>query len=303
VFTNGKLESGQVIEVKFPFNERVISVFVKNGQRISKGDALARLDDTELKRKLQRLRDAFDRSVIDLDDKLIDYGYRLADSARVPVDIMKMAKVKSNYTTALRDLEDALFELEKTVVVAPEGGLVADVDVKEGSYAESSYLRCCKIIPNNGLMASFFLVEADLAMVQVGMPVSVSSYGLGTVSAKGYVHAINPLLNKDGMIAVQAMITSQDSRLLSGMDVKIKLENRLSGKIVVPKQAVLQKLDRKIVFTCVGNRAHWNYVETGLQNEELVVIERGLKEGQLVIVSNAELLTNEAKVTVENSGK
>jgi RND family efflux transporter MFP subunit len=299
ILTNGKLEAKQMVVIKFPFNERIRSINIKNGQRVRKSEILAELDKTALQRKWVRMKDAWERSIIALDDKLIDYGYRLADTAHVPVNILKMAKIKSNYMSSWLDLEDTRYEIEQASITAPVDGIIADMEAKPGNYADAYNYRFCSLISTGEMRVTFALLESDIVYLREGMNVLVSGYGGKNKMIKGHLYSINPLVDKDGMIKAQATVSISDNTYLSGMNVKVSVMNTIPAKLSVPKEAVIQKQNHKVVFTVENGTAKLNYVETGPDNEKSVIITSGLKSGQKVIVTNPELLTNGTNVVIE----
>lgn len=300
IFTNGKLESLETQVIKFPFNEKISRINVKNGQYVHKSQLMAELDKTAALRKLVRTKDAWERAVIALDDKLIDYGYRLADTARVPPGILKMAKIKSSYTTSWLDLEEVRYEVAQADITAPVDGVVSGLEAKTGSYAETYNMQFCTLISNSKMLVSFTLLESDIVYLKEGMAVTVNSYGGKNKILKGHLHAINPVVDKDGMIKVQAIVSvPADNGYLSGMNVKVCILNTIPAKISIPKEAIVQKQNGKVVYTFENGVAKLNYVETGPDNEKYIVINTGLKAGQQIIVSNPELLTNGAAVIVD----
>lgn len=300
IFTNGKLETREMQVIKFPFNEKINRINVKNGQHVHKSQLLAELDKTASQRKLVRMKDAWERAVIALDDKLIDYGYRLTDTARVPPGILKMAKIKSSYTTSWLDLEEIRYEVSRADIIAPVDGIVSGLDAKAGNYTEAYNMQFCTLISNSEMLVSFTLLESDIVYLKEGMAVTVNSYGGKNKTLKGRLHSINPVVDKDGMIKVQAIVSvPADNSYLSGMNVKVCILNTIHARISIPKEAIVQKQNGKVVYTVENGVAKLNYVETGPDNEKYIVINTGLKAGQQIIVSNPELLTNGAAVIVE----
>ena len=299
IVTNGKLEARTMISLKFPSNEKIMRITVKNGQIVHKNEVLAELDKVTLQRKLLRGKEAYERATIALDDKLIDHGYRLADSAKVPANLLKMAKIKSNYVSSWLDLEEIKQELEQSVIVAPVDGTIADMTAKPGNYPEVYSYKFATLVANSEMLVNFTLLESDISYIREGMSVVIHTYGEKTTTVNGRLYTINPLVDKDGLINAQAVVSNKNNILLSGMNVKVSIINKIPDKITIPKDAVLQKQDGKVVFIIENGVARWNYVETGPTNEKSVVITSGLKPGQKVITSNPELLTNGASISVE----
>jgi uncharacterized protein YaiI (UPF0178 family) len=70
-----------------------------------------------------------------------------------------------------------------------------------------------------------------------------------------------------------------------------------SENILVPREAIVMKSGKPVVFTYEDGIAKWNYVETGLDNGVDVEITSGLNDGSEVIITNNIQLAHEAQVS------
>jgi len=77
-------------------------------------------------------------------------------------------------------------------------------------------------------------------------------------------------------------------------------------RLLVPREAILTRDDRPLLFKVEDNRAKWLYVQLGESNDDLIEITKVLQGGPLapgdkVIVSDHLTLTHEAKVKVKKT--
>jgi multidrug efflux pump subunit AcrA (membrane-fusion protein) len=70
-------------------------------------------------------------------------------------------------------------------------------------------------------------------------------------------------------------------------------------RIVLPKEAVVIRVGRAVVFTAEDGRAKWNFITTGRDNGKEVEILDGLTEGKEVIITNNLQLAHDAPVSVQ----
>lgn len=294
IISNGIVYATNNADIKFPINENIQSITVKNGQLVSRGQVLAVLDNTELKSKLDRSKEAIDRARVELDDRLIDYGYRLKDSAKVPVEIMRMAMIKSGYNNARYDYKDAKTALNKTLILAPFTGKIANLEARVFNSSDS-FEKLCTLIDDSKMKVEFNVLETEYHFLSKGSVVEVSSFG-ETFLLKGLITEINPLIDENGMIKITATVNNSQDKLLDGMSVKVIIKKAVANKLYIPKEAVLQRQNRQVVFTYEEGKSKWNYVETGLENSKFVCINSGLTPDMMVIVSNNINLAHESKV-------
>ena len=115
--------------------------------------------------------------------------------------------------------------------------------------------------------------------------------------------AINPIVDAESKTtAVTVEIPNPEEKILPGMFAYAKLEAQIfNNKFLVPKDAVLIRDQRKLLFIIRDGLAKWCYVTTGLENEDHVEIldsTLGLKPGELVITEGNYTLVHDAKVKV-----
>ena len=99
--SNGKIVAGGMADLRFESSGIVAQIYVKNGDRVHKGQKLAELDKFRLKNKTAQSKDALEKAKLELQDVLIGQGYAADDTANVPDDIMQLARVKSALFLAL----------------------------------------------------------------------------------------------------------------------------------------------------------------------------------------------------------
>ncbi len=77
-----------------------------------------------------------------------------------------------------------------------------------------------------------------------------------------------------------------------------------SDRLLVPKDAILERQRRELILVLVDNITKWTYVETGLRNNEYVEIltaaEQGLHPGDLVAVSDHFTIAHDVPVKIVN---
>ena len=303
--SNGKVSALGQADLRFETSEVIARIYVKNGDRVHKGQNLAELDKFRLEQKLSQAEDALLKAELELKDVLIGQGYSSEDFSKVPVETMKLAKVKSGYEQSRSQYELVKRETEHATLVAPFDGIVANLFSKPYNLANTSEVFCT-VIDTRGMEADFTVLENELAFIKTGDKVMITPYAGGD-SFEGSVSEINPLVDSNGMVKVKAVVNGQ-GKLFSGMNVRVSVRRSLGQQLVIPKTAVVLRSGKQVVFTLQEGKAMWNYVHTGLENAtEYVVsdksqkgIEEGLLEGDTIIVTGNLNLAHEAAVKVSD---
>ena len=301
--SNGKISARGKADLRFETGEVIAHIYVKNGDRVQKGQKLADLDKFRLEQKLSQAEDALLKAELELKDVLIGQGYTPDDFSKVPEETMKLAKVKSGYEQSKSQYELTKRETEHATLVAPFDGIVANLFSKPYNLANTSE-AFCTVIDTRGMETDFTVLENELAFIKTGDKVMITPYA-GGGSYEGSVSEINPLVDANGMVKVKAAVNGQ-GKLFSGMNVRVSVKRSLGEQLVIPKTAVVLRSGKQVVFTLKEGKAMWNYVHTGLENAtEYVVsdksqggVEDVLLEGDTVIVTGNLNLAHETEVTI-----
>jgi len=84
------------------------------------------------------------------------------------------------------------------------------------------------------------------------------------------------------------------------MNVNIYMQRPLGLQLVIPKEALVLRDSRKVVFTLNNGRAQWAYVQTGLENSRNYVVTEGLNAGDSVIYEGSINLAHGSPVRIRN---
>jgi len=297
VLSNGKAMAFKSSQVKFPFSGKIERINVANGDISVKNQVLCILDGEELRNSLARSKELLDRAVIELDDRLIDYGYRLKDSARTPKDILKMAKMKSGFNSAKFDYSESMRNLKRTIIYSPLSGKVADLEGQERNYAEQGRVFC-NIIDDHQMRVDFKVLESEYRLINKGAKITVIPFGTD-IHVVGQISNINPIIESSGMIKVTGLVKNSNAALINGMAVRVIISKKIPKALFIPKEAIVQRQDKEIVFTYKDGHAIWNYVETASENSRYKTIISGLSKDDVIILSNNSELANNSPVMAE----
>ena len=294
---NGKVVAKRSAEMRFSSSEQIAHIWVRNGDKVCKGEKLAQLDLFALERSFVQAKDNLEQSKLDMQDVLIGRGYSLEAQTSAPADEVELAKVKSGYNKALIAYELAENNLRKATLVAPFDGVVANLKAKENNQSSSDVF--CMVIDDKNPEVEFSVLESELSLVKRGYPVYIQPFVNSTSEALiGSVSEINPIVENNGMVKVKAQVKNNGT-LLQGMNVNILLRQPMEQALVIPKSAVVMRSGKPVVFTRVNGKAQWNYVQITAENSDSCVVAprskeyEGLSVGDSVIVSGNLNLAHE----------
>lgn len=134
----------------------------------------------------------------------------------------------------------------------------------------------------------------------VGQEVEIRVDAFGKEIFIGKTHLISPIVDeKTRTSQVKIELANLDHRLRPGMFARAQIITKdRKGILAIPKESLLRRGDKKIVFVVKNGLAFEQEVEIGLETEEFVEITAGLSEDDAIIVSGHWGLEDKAQVSV-----
>ena len=295
IMSNGRIQASHSANLSFSSSEIIAEVLVRNGQRVRKGQPLARLELFRLKNRLQQAENTMKQTYLEWQNILYGQGYTPDQLDSVPAAISEIAAIRSGYAQSKAQYELAQYEFEHATITAPFDGVVANLYDKAHNLPTPS-VAFCRIIDTRNMEVEFSVLENELMTLAVGNPVSVRPYAGSNQTYTGSISEINPTVDARGMTKVKAHINDA-GKLYEGMNVRIHVRYVIPEQHVVPKTAVVLRNGRQVVFTEHEGYAHWNYVQTIYENSDSYTVD-GLNDGDRVIISGNINMAHETPVTI-----
>ena len=283
IIINGKVESKEKINLHCKMSNRIKKINIKNGQPVNINQLLCYLENDIIKNQLTKAK-------IKLEEAKINYSKNKLSSKT-----LRKLELKSGVLEAKNNLERNQINYKQTLLKAPFSGLIANLEKKKGDFITSSEVFCTIINPND-LEFSFSVLENEYKFINKGQEIEIHHFADKKNIFKGIISEINPIVGKNGLIKVKAKITSKDSGLLDGANVKGYINKQIQDVIVIPKEALVLRSNRDVVFTIEKGLAKWNYVDIVGENSNSYAIKKGLKVTDTIIVTGNLNLAHDAKV-------
>jgi RND family efflux transporter MFP subunit len=299
IISNGKLAAILKAELYFKNPGIIETVNVHNGESVSANTELARLQNDDYQFSLEKARVTMEKAEIDRLDALLSMGYKTG-AEKVSSEHQKIADIRSGYSQASIQLEEASKQLENIVLKAPFSGKVEGI--KQKSYEKADLSKpFCTLINDSRFTIDFPLLETEIGRVSLGQKVTVTPIA-GAQQTSGTITEINPRIDENGLTWLKAEV-SNPGGYLEGMNVKVSIKRAISGQLVVPKQAVVLRQNREVLFRYTKGTAYWTYINVLDENEHQysVVAAEGatLELGDTVIISNNLNLAHESEVEMK----
>lgn len=299
VVSTGKVSAARSAELRFATAGPVAVVRVRNGQYVRAGEVLAELDRTRAAMNLEAAANALEKAELNLLDRVVGFGYG-RDTAAVPPQMMRVARIQSGYKDALHAWRQARYEYDGTQLTAPFAGRISNLDVQPGEVPEQAF---CRLADTGEMMAEFVLLESEADFMKTGTRVRVVPYADPSRTCDGEVTEVNPVVDERGQVRLKARIRPPYDGLIDGMSVKVFLEREVPDCYVVPKSAVVIRDGYNVVFLydAAAGCARWLYVDI-LQSNSTEHVIGGNREkdtelpetGSVIVSGNLNLAEGSA---------
>lgn len=278
LFASGSILANETVDLKPEISGKVTALYIKEGELVSKGKLLVKLNDDDLQAQLKKVNAELKLS----EEKLNRYKELLAVQgvSREEYDIA------TNQLMALKaDAEVLKVQISRTNIVAPFAGVLGLRNISEGSYITPQQV-VTTIQQLNPVKIDFSIPERYATLIRNGNVINFTTEG-SNQTYQGTVYAFEPGIDvASRSLKIRAKANNPGNKLLPGAFAKIELVlNKSENVIMVPTQAIVPILKGQQVFVCRNNKAEAVPVETGLRNEKMVQIISGLNEGDSVIVT------------------
>ena len=296
LISNGKAYSSRKAVVPFKVNGIIKELNVKNGQKVNKGDLLAVLEDFEYKSRLTSAQQALEKAGINFKDDLLS-SYYVTDTTGLSPEKIKISRIRSGLNDAETALDLAQYNFNNTRLYAPISGTVANLEAMQWNPSQD-YKNLCTIVYDETMDVTFPVIESEFAFLRSGMPVNIIPFINDSTLITGTITQINPQVDETGMIKVKAGFLN-NGRLIDGMNVRVVIRKPVPGRLVVPKEALVIRQGKDVIFVRQDSLAIWKYVTVEFENSNSISVKEGLEPGDLVIVSGNVNLAHETIVREE----
>lgn len=320
--TTGEIVAGAEVTVAPKVSGRVVALYVKVGDNVSRGQVLFELDATEsrnakilaeagvgmaragLNKAKQAVTDAelnYERTKALYESQVaskaqFDQAESALSGARIGVQLAEDQLVQAEAT-----LQNAQENYNNFTVTSPLSGQVASVNMENGELA-GPQMNALTIVQLDTVKVKVNLSENAIVSIKPGAEVPVTINSLNK-TFKGTVASIGPKADPaTRAFPVEIQLNNEQGEIKAGMVADLRLETGLSkGTVAVPADALLERNGQYWVFVVEDGKAKEITVKKGIVADQLVEIKDGLKAGQDVIVRGNHLVTDGQKVNVANS--
>lgn len=286
----GTVKANESVMIMPEIGGKIESIGFKEGERVSKGQVLFKINDAELRAQLKST--SAQRSLAAIQEK------RLAELSEIN-GVSKQEYDAAVYNLKQLEAAEELIQaqIEKTFIRSPFNGLAGIRTVSPGAFVTAGQ-ALVGIQETGPLKVDFTVTEKYASKILSGVEIKVMT-SKDTLSAKLLATGEQIDANTRNL-AVRAIIENHKDKLIAGNTVEVELNfGEIRDAIMVPTQAIVPVNQGKQVWLLKGGKANPAKVVTGIKTKSDVQVESGVSPGDTLIVTGLLKLRPGAAVKVE----
>lgn len=285
IVSSGSLLANEQVELSPETAGKLTGIFFTEGQPVSKGALLVKLNDVDLQAQLHK-----SQSQLKLAD---ERAVRLEQLLTIKATSQEEYDVAKNAADVIRnDMEYIRAQIAKTEIRAPFSGVAGLRYVSEGAYVAPG-TRVAVLQQIDPLKIDFSIPEKYYPFISVNDKISFSVEGTDE-PLNGKIYAIDPQINlSTRSVQIRALCENKALKILPGTFARVSLPvSESSEALMIPTEAVIPILKGQKVFVSRNGKAEEVQIETGVRTDARIQVTKGLSSGDTVITTGIMSLRN-----------
>jgi RND family efflux transporter MFP subunit len=304
---SGTLEPEREAVLRAQVQGSVLQTYADQGQAVSAGTVLARIDATGIQDAYSSARAGVvaARNAADIAARDLARGEKLlAAGAIAERDIEQYRRTSIAARAALEEANSRLASAEKqyrsTTVTAPFGGVVSERPVSPGDIVQPGSPLFTVVDPSSMRLEASVPAE-QLAMIRVGVPVTFTVSGYPGRQFVGHIVRVNPTADPTTrQVRIYVSIPNAGRTLVGGLFATGRMSTATKMGLVVPSGAVDLRGTAPTVVRVKGGKAEKVQVQIGVtdKSSETIEVLAGLQAGDTLLLGAAQGITPGTPVRV-----
>lgn len=310
----GKIVSDHQVEVATKVSGQIVALEFEQGDRVRKGQTLARIEDVIYRARRDEAAARLERSKANLEYQRVNFQrvQSLREGASAPpiefADAQRwLHDASASVAADQAALDFAQKALDDTEVLAPIEGVVLTRNVEVGDFVAAEGGRGAMANAQFAVVADMAklrvevdISELDIARLRTGMPCAIVPDAYKDRKYPGFVMWIDPGANySKATVQVKVRIENPDDFLRVEGSAQVaflaeppKSEAERGSGLWIPESACLTGGNREgtRVMVAVGGRWKERAIQVGRRGGGQVEVVEGLSEGEQIAIENVDRL-------------
>ncbi len=292
----GSVDTKENILVQPEFSGTLLSLTVKAGDHVTKGQVLGRIDDGGMSQQLANAENqyALAKTTYERQKNLWD--------KKIGSEIQYLQS-QTQMVSAQKSVAQIKAQLAKTIIRAPFTGSIDEVYVEKGQVVAPSVQGLMRIVNLGNMYVSTTVPESYIGKLKVGTVVDVYLTSLGK-TYKGKVRQVGNFINPNNRsFGIEVGVPNPDNLLRPNQVAKLKIIDYTNkNSIVVPSNIVQEDgKGNQYLYTVEGSngktgKAKKVIVTVGKSSDNVTEILSGLSANEIIVTEGVNNISDGMKL-------
>ena len=286
--------------VIFPEYSGILSrVYVKEGQKVLKGQTLAKIDDGGMSQQLAQaqIQANLAKTTFERQERL--WNQKIGSE-------IQYLQAKSTYEAQEQAVNQIKQQLGKTIVRAPFSGTIDDIITEQGSVVGAGQSQLIRIVNLDDMYIETDVPERYITNVTKHKDVEVEFPILGK-SIQAKIRQAGDFINPaNRTFKVEIAVPNKDRSIKPNLTAKLKINDYTNEQaLLIPQSIISENADGEQYIYVVNNKNAANegvaervIIETGKTQGDEIEVLKGIKNGAEIIEEGARSVKNGQTVQV-----
>tara|TARA_R100001369_G_scaffold84885_1_gene118076 strand:- start:233 stop:1402 length:1170 start_codon:yes stop_codon:yes gene_type:complete len=298
----GNVTTKNLMTITPEYNGILTRVYVEEGQKVNKGQVLAKIDDGGLSQQLAQLRIQSDLAKTTYERQKRLWDQNIGSE-------MQYLQAKSMFESQREAINQLQQQISKTTVKAPFSGTIDDVITEQGSVVATGQTPLMRIVNLDNMYIETEVPERYVSNVTEGKNVTASIPVLGKTIETKIRQAGNFINPANRTFKVEIEIPNKDKSIKPNLTARLKINDYTSQKAILIPQSIISENANGDQYVYIVNskdsaglgKAKRVIIETGKTQGDVIEILKGLEDGAEIIKEGARSVRDGQSVEVINN--
>lgn len=309
---SANLEAVWSTDVSTKADGRIDRLFVEEGDAVTSGMVLARLDTNELAAQVMQAEGQVLQAKATLEQSELNFrrmdilfkqngvSAQTLDSARTQRDL-----AQGGVHAAEGNLLLLRARLENANIISPLTGVVVKRYVQSGTFSKAG-IAIVTVADVTSLLAKAVVGEAQISELKLGTPVTIRVNALKDQEFKGTLTRLSPAAALPARtFTAEVLIPNPQGILKAGMFAKAEIGGMVRTSVLaVPESSLVLREDQKTLFVIAdGNKVVQKVLKLGQASGGWVEVLEGVQEGDRIVTAGQHKLKDGAMIRLGAPGE
>ena len=293
----GYVEADTKADLSPKITSKIVDLYVEEGDRVKKGQVLARLDKVDLDAQLADAKASWVNASAELARQraLLKSGLTPQSSVDAAVAAEASSRAKVHYAEAQEDYAEIRAPFSGRVIA--KRAHVGEAVSPYGSPGQGSTNggAIVSLVDFSSLYVGADINESNLARLHLKQPAEIVLDAYPDHAYHGSLLQIIPTADRSkGTVKVKVAIDDKDDNILPDMSARVNFTEKptagtqTKSHVLIPKAALTSREGAPGVYLVAAGRAAFRSVKIGQENQGQVEILEGLQGGEKLVADPAK---------------